>query len=122
MADLIDLLPIPYDIRVPRKADTTLQVAFTNASGVAEDLTSDTITLIVADDYGGTTQFTKEVTEFSAPLTGIALIVLAAADLDDGKTSGVTTWVYTIWRTHGGRNIAWFSGSFEIRPVVALPA
>lgn len=111
----LSLLPQAVDILVPRGSTETIRLTF------PEDITGDTVSIIVRDEWGGAQKFRVDQTSHEDPANGVTTIVLDNANTDDGQLSGSTTWRYTIVRTHGGEPTAWWAGKFVIKDTAILP-
>ncbi len=120
MSQTLSALPIDLAIQVTRRRGARFELAVKDAANAAVDLTGDTLTCRVYDRYGGTQRLAGTVTITNAA-AGLATLVFAAGDLDDGHTGAeVTTWVYAIERTHGGETAALFQGTFALWPATGL--
>lgn len=115
---LADLSARRLDLVVSRESDPSLSVVIEDEDGVAQDITTDTITWTILDGLGGTV--VKAVTKASGshddPLNGATTLSLVAADLATASATEETRWWHEIRRVTGGRAIPYWAGTFLVRP------
>lgn len=112
----VNVLPLLYDIRAPRRAVSSIELEFKKA-GAPINLTGVTVQLTVqaiGDLDAATEVLTKDITVHSDPANGKTVLVFQETDLDFADPEKVSEYSYAI-RRHPAAEIH-FAGRLYVTP------
>lgn len=120
-ADELAVEPVDLRLSLVRGTDNELEITITDGDGKAVVISSDTITLTVKDDPGGTVQIAKSngPGDHFAPELGQTLFEIDKADTIAADPLTTTYWVYEVRRITGaGDERVHIAGDFVVRPTI----
>jgi hypothetical protein len=122
-ADCFGLIPSEVCIEIVDGTQKVFEVEIMDNEGDPIDITNDTITFTVKDEFGGTTKLQKinTVGGHSDPTNGKTIFTIAQTDIPPVSPYEVRNWVYEIRRTDAGSvEDVHLQGDFIVNPVVGV--
>jgi hypothetical protein len=116
---VLSLLPVIINIQIVQNTDNQIEFALTE-SGVAVDISNDTITLVMKTNYGGTIKINKTNGPggHSDPTLGKTRFLLSKTEMQGASIANPETWVYQLRRfvAGSGDEIVYMAGDVHLTP------